>query len=147
MGKNKKIFVCISIVFVVVTIFYFSLSVNLEKKFLNSRNISIAKTVADINADETYVLSNLVLTPEMNTKFVESLDDFMIYYGWQENNNEYLPYYPFTMYQLAIPIEGDKTCFLLVYENGEIKFEDKSYFSFDGKKLFQLVDEIYSLSE
>lgn len=142
MEKNKIINFVIIGILVLILVFYYSISINLAQKVSQTSKILILQCSVDNKANTTF--KEKYIEGEDLITLIDNLNNYRIFYGIQDYVTTTLPYLPITYYLIYIPTEREGTYLLNIVEDGEVEVESKTYYSWDGKKLFRIFDELYN---
>lgn len=142
MKKNKIINGIIIGVLVLVVVFYYSISINLSQKVSQTSKILIIQCSVDDKANTTF--KDKYIEGEDLITLRDNLDNYRIFYGIQDYVETMLPYLPITYYMAYISVEGEGTYLLTIVEDGKVEVDSETYYSWDGKKLFRLFDELFN---
>lgn len=142
MEKNKIINGIIIGVLVLAVVFYYSISINLSQKVSQTSKILIIQCSVDDKANTTF--KDKYIEGEDLITLRDNLDNYRIFYGIQDYVETMLPYLPITYYMVYISVEGEGTYLLSIVEDGKVEVDSETYYSWDGKKLFRLFDELFN---
>lgn len=142
MKKNKIINGIIIGVLVLAVVFYYSISINLAQKVSQTSKILILQCSVDDKANTTF--KDKYIEGEDLITLRDNLDNYRIFYGIQDYVETMLPYLPITYYMAYISVEGEGTYLLSIVEDGKVEVDSETYYSWDGKKLFRLFDELFN---
>lgn len=142
MIKNKIINGIIIGVLVLAVVFYYSISINLAQKVSQTAKILILQCSVDDKANTTF--KDKYIEGEDLITLRDNLDNYRIFYGIQDYVTTMLPYLPITYYMVYISVEGEGTYLLSIVEDGKVEVDSETYYSWDGKKLFRLFDELFN---
>ncbi len=142
MKKNKIINGIIIGVLVLAVVFYYSISINLAQKVSQTSKILIIQCSVDDKANTTF--KDKYIEGEDLITLRDNLDNYRIFYGIQDYVTTMLPYLPITYYMVYISVEGEGTYLLSIVEDGKVEVDSEMYYSWDGKKLFRLFDELFN---